>query len=754
MACKLNQFIRVFTFIAAIGFCLPLCLFSPTAHSADGDDLSSDELLMEDLQEQSREKREKRKARRREAYEQNPDVEDHLREMEAASDEKRYERQNERDQRTKKEPPAEGIKALEEQSKATRRSANALGTKRFSRIDLTLDLPPDTVLATLNADPLLYVDEFNQRIRPSSKGNDLYEVRYKELVRIIDTKLVAALAKKKGFENDPLVRTAKNFAQKKAQTGRNADELAGEVSDEQARRYYSAHIDQFKRPDSGTRVRFVVVADMEEARSIQKRINNGEPFSKFCFLPDPIPGTWLPSGVQEAVFALEPGQITDVIKTPVGIFIGQLVARNHFDNFKVSVVIKSSLAECRQVIQQIESGREFESLVAEKGHLAVDSSDLPKAVQPAIPEMDLNQISQPIATPLGYFLVKLQDRWSEAEIISAKLIQLKSEAEGLNLLARMENGSGLGQIKERQIAGADLPVELMAAAKRLNENEYSAPVKTALGYYLVKVEKRRREKYLPFQNVADEIKMRIKAKTIEAAAAYRYYQSNLSDYRKPGPEYILDIILSNNADQAEAIIAGLKRIKEETEKRAAFKKYQKDLDQKVTADLLPAACRKIAAGLQPGQISPSIATPIGYYILRLDQIVNPAFVKFENVREDIRLLLVQRTSTKDAQTDEHRAQIALISAEEKALERVYRRHYMKNIDSVTAEEAEMWWQANKSDFFAAFGSDEKQFESANKDPEKVLRFKKKNLLLQRYLALKKDLHAENDVVIFDHLLMN
>lgn len=742
MARKLNRFIRGFTFIATIGFCVLFCLFSHNAHSAD-----IDNLLLEDMEEQSREKTEEFEAQQRENSHVTPDIEDDLLELEARS----YERQDELDQTNEEEPPAEVMESLEEQSKEKLASRDAPKMKRFSQTELMLDLPPDTVLATLNSDPMVYVDEFNQRVRPAL-GDDLYDARYNALVKIVDIKLTAALAKKKGFENDFSVKKAKARAQQKTESIRNANKFAGEISDEQARRYYNSHIDQFKRPDGGTRVRFIVVADMNEARSIQNRINNGEPFSKFCFLPDPIPGSRLPSGVQEAVFAMEPGQITDVIKTPVGIFIVQLVARNHFDNFEVSVVIKNSLEECRQVIQQIEAGRELESLVAEKGLLAVNSSDLPEAVQRAIPEMDLNEISQPIATPLGYFLIKLQDRWSEAEIISAKLIRLNSEAEGLNLLARMENGSGLGPIKERQIAGKDLPDELKEAAKRLNENEFSAPVKTALGYYLIKVEKRRREKYFPLQNVADDIKTRIKAEKIKEEEAYRFYQSNLSNYRKPGPAYILDIILSNNADQAEAIIAGLKGFKEETEKRAAFKKYQKDLDQKVTADLLPAACRKIAAGMQPGQISPIIATPIGYYILRLDQIVNPAFVNFENVRADIKLLLFQKTNNPDAQAKEHQAQIELISAEEVALSRAFKLEHMNNLDSVTDEEAEMWWQANKNEFLNTFRIDAKQMKFT--DPEKEMLFKKTNLLSQRYRELTQDLYVENNVIIFENLLLN
>jgi len=499
-------------------------------------------------------------------------------------------------------------------------------------------------------------------------------------------------------------------------------------------------------------VLFVVKADTNEALAIQKRIKNGESFSRFSFVSDPIPGSWLPKPVQEAVFPLDPGELTDVIKTPIGIFIVQLAARKNFDNFKVSVVVKNSLDECQKTLKSIEKGLEFDSLVSGDEQLSINTSELPDEVQKVVPEMELNGISQPIATPLGYFLVKLQDRWSDAEIITAKLIKLNSEAEGLEILERLKKGLGLDQIEERRITGKDLPKALTEAAKRLNEKEYSTPVKTPLGYYLVKVEKRSREKYSPFHTVIDEIKNRIKSRTIKEEDAYRYYQSNLSDYRQPGPDYLLDIIFSDNQDQAEAMVADLKSLKKENKKDAAFNEYQKDLDQTVKADLLPAACRKIVADLQPRQISPVIATHLGYFILRLDKVVNPAFVDFDNVRDEIKLLLVDKKIKQNMNTAERKAQITFISMEEQALERAFLINHMKKVDTVTDEGAELWWQANKNGFFNTFGIDEKKFKFPS--PEKATRFKKKNVLLQEHLSLKKDLYAENDVVIFEDLLQN
>ena len=68
-----------------------------------------------------------------------------------------------------------------------------------------------------------------------------------------------------------------------------------------------------------------------------------------------------------------------------------------------------------------------------------------------------------------------------------------------------------------------------------------------------------------------------------------------------------------------------------------------------------------------------------------DKVVNPAFVDFENVRDEIKLLLVQRKIEQNVKANEQSAQITFISIEETALERALLRNHMKQVDSVTDE---------------------------------------------------------------------
>jgi len=633
------------------------------------------------------------------------------------------------------------------QSKQARQSNTA-----FDRHELRLDLPPDTVLATLNGEPLVYVDEFNHRARPVY-GEDLFQARYQALSQIIDTKLVAAVAKQKGFEYDSRVkeRVAKTKAEAKAAQGIN--QYFREISDEEALQYYHDNIEKFRQSDMGTRVLFVVKPEFNEVLTILKRIKNGEPISNFSFSTIPMPGSQLPVQVQEAIFHLEPGQITGVIRTSIGVYIAQLVERNNFNRFKVSIIVQDSLLQCQQILRKVKAGDQFESHVGEKDQMSIDLTELPEPVQRVVPGMELKGVSQPIATPFGYFLVKLQERWSDAEIISAQLIRVNSENEGNKLLARLKKGLSLEQTKERSIAGKDLPAKLREAAKKIKDGEYSYPIKTRLGYYLVKVEKRSREKYRSTHIAKKDIKKTIKAETVSGKDAYDYYLAHLTDYRKSTPEYFVDIILSETLDQAENILIELEKVPDGKHQIALFTHYQKDLKEKVSVELLPADCQTIARQLDPGQLSPVIATHLGYFILRLQKIQDPAYLDFEYVQSDIKSLLVEQITKQTKQKEKRQAYISVKSSEEKSLATSYYRDYLEKTNTVTDEEAEEWWQNGKEDFLATVGLQGQEVQLFS-GPQQNMMFKKLNVLSQRHRAMINDLYTENDVVIYEHFLFD
>ena len=651
------------------------------------------------------------------------------------------------------EPDPEVLKALEQQNKEKLELKQPIGT--FDRKDLVhnllLELTPDTVLATLKGEPLVNVDEFNKKVKPAEtvRGKDLFEARYKILCKIIDTKLVSAVARKAGFENDPMVKERLKKAKSEVEAEQKVDQYVSEISDYQVQQYYKKNIERFRQPDSGTRVLFVVKGTFNEALAILKQLKKGEPIEKFSFSPKPILGSFMPTRVQEAIFHLELGQLTEVIRTPIGFYIVKLVERNPFDQFKVSVIVKNTLQECQKASKRIETGVKFEDLVAEKGHLSIALTELPVDVQRTVPGMELHEVSQPISTWMGYFLVKLKERWSNAEIETAKVIGVNSKVEGEKILTNIKKGLPVGHVQERKIAGKDLTSELNDVAKTLKEGEYSGPIKTRLGYYLVKVEKRVRQKFKPFDLVKEDIKKMIKAETISDEEARKYYESHRTQYRKPGLEYIVNIILTESYNQGEKIFAELKNAPEGEKKEALFVKYQKDLKE-VPVEVLPVDCKNIVQDLKPGQLSPVIATHLGYFILRLRKIESPVYLAFEDVQYEIKSSLALQKTEQTGQRDKRGSKIILTQVEEEALALAYHRSYMKGVNNVSDEEAEEWWRNNRKNFFAAFNIQEEDMTFAN--PDKTMQFKKRNLLLSRHMAMIKDLYVENNVVIYENLL--
>ncbi len=623
------------------------------------------------------------------------------------------------------------------------------GTTKFHWSKLQLDLPPDTVLATSQGNPLVYANEFNQRIA-SSRGKDLFQIRYNLLREIINNKLVSAIAREEGFEKDPSVVKKMTMAEAEIKTNQKMDEYRDEVTTGEAKEYYRNHLEKFKLPDRGTRALFVVKGTHSEAQAILKRIKEGDAIDKLSFSPSPIAGSQLPVEVQEAIFHLEPGQMTEAVDTPVGFYIAKLVERNAFDHFKVSVIVKNNSQQCQEVLEEIKAGKKFEELATGTEQLSMSLDKLPQKVQAVVPDLELNEISPPIVTNWGCFLVKLQERWSDAEIITAKLIRLNSKTEGEEMLSRMKKDRVSQQAQERQVTGKDLLPELREAVKRLKEGEYSKPLKTSLGYYLVKVQKRVRRKYKPFASVREDVTKMVKAEVISNKSAREYYASYKTYYRKSAPDYIVDLILAETLEQGKKIAAELEKGSDKKKKAALFAKHQKEL-RSISADLLPVKCQKIARELQPGQISPLVTTPVGYFILRFNKKLDPSYLAFEDVKSEIKLLLAEQSG----QRDEKESNIYASQIEEESLSKAYfKASVLESANTVSDEEAEEWWENNKSRFFNVLGITEDEFTDKKQlgDFLNTMRFKKVNLQAKRYRDMVKDLYLDNNVIINENLL--
>lgn len=94
-----------------------------------------------------------------------------------------------------------------------------------------------------------------------------------------------------------------------------------------------------KVPETAEQVqaRQILTDQLEEAQSVQARLQAGESFDRLAAEYDPIAegnlgwfprGYLLDSGLEEAVFSLEPGSYTPIVETPAGFHIVQLIDRD------------------------------------------------------------------------------------------------------------------------------------------------------------------------------------------------------------------------------------------------------------------------------------------------------------------------------------------------------------------------------------------------------------------------------------------
>jgi len=118
--------------------------------------------------------------------------------------------------------------------------------------------------------------------------------------------------------------------------------FAEPVTDTAVERYYRDHLEQYQIPVQ-VRARQIVVRTEEEAQAVRKRIVAGEEFAALAgevsLSPDAESGGDLgffsrgvmPPEFDQVVFALSPGKISPVVKSPYGyhLFVGEEVREGH-----------------------------------------------------------------------------------------------------------------------------------------------------------------------------------------------------------------------------------------------------------------------------------------------------------------------------------------------------------------------------------------------------------------------------------------
>lgn len=195
--------------------------------------------------------------------------------------------------------------------------------------------------------------------------------------------------------------------------------------------------------------------------------------------------------------------------------------------------VQSAQREAGELYQQLQGGADFAELAAAQsdGSNALEGGDLgwrraaetPAVFADVIPQLDVGQVSEPIRSPSGFHLIKLQDRDDGSQqqavvqeqrvrhiLIETNPTQDAQQAEALAEKARQRIASGQDFAEVAQevsddrgsaLNGGDLdwvrPGQMVPgfeeAMKSLPVGEISQPVRSRFGYHLIEVLERRQQ---------------------------------------------------------------------------------------------------------------------------------------------------------------------------------------------------------------------------------------------------------------------
>jgi peptidyl-prolyl cis-trans isomerase C len=278
---------------------------------------------------------------------------------------------------------------------------------------------PDHILAQVNQEQIS-VDEFDRELKEvilepgkEGKGEGYRDLKRAYLDQVIERKLLAQEARRVEIRVSPEELNQAIFEIKKDYPGKGFDErlslkgitledwkgrleekllaekmvrsvlqFQGEISEKEAMEYYETHRSSFQLGPK-VRVRQIVVADGEEAIQILKRLKKGERFEKLAQEKSLGPeknkggdlGTFGPGEKPaefDQVFRMEPGTISDVIKSPYGYHIFKLEEKVEAREIPLSEAKPGILQELRRKKEQEEYQRWIKD-VRKKASVKVNS---------------------------------------------------------------------------------------------------------------------------------------------------------------------------------------------------------------------------------------------------------------------------------------------------------------------------------------------------------------------------------------------
>jgi len=212
-------------------------------------------------------------------------------------------------------------------------------------------------------------------LRNPSQAQMFQDMEGKKMLvnKVIDLEVVAAAGKREGLERDPEVRRLIDTYTKQvlfiAYLQKKMKEKQAEVTEEQARKYYDEHPDEFNAPESAkiSQILIKVAADADaattaeaekKAKAALAKVKAGTDFAKVAQEFSDDAGTrerggdlgFVPQGrmdpaLDEVAFKLEIGQVSDVIKTARGFHILKVVekkpaGKRTFEEVKMMVMTR------------------------------------------------------------------------------------------------------------------------------------------------------------------------------------------------------------------------------------------------------------------------------------------------------------------------------------------------------------------------------------------------------------------------------
>ncbi len=251
---------------------------------------------------------------------------------------------------------------------------------------------PVPLAARVNGEPLLlsaYQAEL-ARYTAAVGGEPTLEEQQQVLDDLIDQMLLAQAAAAQGFGASLAGETSETIVQERL------DELVSRLGSQDALEQWMAangYVEADFRQDLAravqaawmrdriasdvpavaeqVRARQILLSDSTQANDVLALLQSGSDFTNLAYQADPVAGGelgWFGRGelfypeLEEAVFALQPGQITPIIETPVGYHILQVLERQVNRPLSPQALLKAQQRAVEQWLEQQRSQSQIEIL--------------------------------------------------------------------------------------------------------------------------------------------------------------------------------------------------------------------------------------------------------------------------------------------------------------------------------------------------------------------------------------------------------